>query len=224
MKHTSVIVGLGIICAVFTGFPALAQDWVSPYNHGATHFDFAELLFGPYSGSFSADGPAFGVQDTDPETFSESVGGLYVVADDTASVAGYAAARNPDDTVDLFVWWVRTHGEFVPAVAYPVDPFSMTTGFIYLDDIAEFDPPESFDPTSLMDWLGGVDAAHVFMAASGVVHLDFVGTQAITGTFSGTMLDDTLMVISVQNGLISLTGIDVATVPASWGDVKTLYR
>jgi len=224
MKHVAVIVVLGIFCSVFTGRPVLAQDWTSPFIHGGAGFDFAQLPFGPFAGSFSAAGWAFDVYDTDPETFNESVGGLYAVADDTASVAGYAAARNPDDTVDLFGWWVRVSGELVPAGAYPVDLFGLTTVFVYLDDIEGFSPPESFDPTSLANWIGGLNAAHIFMATSGVIYLDFVDIRGITGTFSGTMLDDTLLMISVQNGGISLTGVEVATVPASWGEVKTLYR
>jgi hypothetical protein len=218
------LVVLITVFVVAVAGPVLAQDWISPYIHGATGFEYAQLPFGPYAGLFSASGWAFGVSGTEPETFSEAVGGFYAVAGDTASVAGYAATRNPDETVDLFVWWIRVPGSSVPAGSYAVDLFGFTTVFVYLDDIEDFVLPKSFDPGDLADWLGLVSAAHIFVAASGHIDLDFVDIRAVTGTFSGSMLDDSLTLISVTNGMVSLTGEEVGTVPASWGEVKTLYR
>jgi hypothetical protein len=201
-----------------------AQDTVDPYIRGSAAFDYEQWPAGTYGGSFRAAGDAFGQEGTEPGTFDEAVGGFRVTADDTTSVAWYAAVRNTDQTVDLAVLWVRAAGDRILPGDYPVDPADLTAVFAFLDDVMDFDFPIEPTVESLRLWIVGLAADFVMLGYEGTIHLDQADAGLLEGTFTGRMTDGGFPTADVSAGEFRLEGVGVPNATAAWGDVKAIFR
>lgn len=220
MKTPIVLLLLGALAG-----SAFAEGGGRPYVEGAVAFEAAQFPFGPYSQSFVGEGSA--LPPGGDLTAGAAVGGFLAAAADTTTALLYSARADTDGLVDLFALLVRRPGSgdalSIPAGVYPVD-LGGTCLFAFADGVRDFTLPLDFTPEAVVAWAESLDADHVFVSVAGSVHVDACDVHQFSGTFAGSLLDETFTTITLSGGIFDATGTGVANEVRAWGDVKALWR
>ncbi len=223
MKSVTMIAILA--CCLLSAVSATAQPAVA-YAAGEIGFDYSRPVFGGYSGSFHALGPAGGAGEFISPEESEGCGGLTGNTPDVHFFMASGAVRNPDSSQDIVVMVIYSDTASISNGSYPVNFIDFSSIFMYLDDVTEFVYPED---TTELDWnaiLGSVVAAHKFISISGEINIDEINSGMASGTFNGSMsdADDPAFLLSVENGEFALTGGLVSADEASFSELKSMFR
>jgi hypothetical protein len=220
LKLPTLLLLLGALSA-----PVLAQGDARPFVEGTVAFEAVQFPFGPYSQSFQAEGPAL-PPGGNPGA-GAAVGGFLAAAEDTTTALLYSARTDTDGTVDLCALLLRRPGSgdalSIPAGDYPVD-LGGSCLFAFADGVRDFVLPVEFTPAAVMAWAESLDADRVFVSVTGALHVDVCDVHQFSGTFGGSLLDESFTTIALSGGTFDATGTGVANEVRAWGDVKSLWR
>ncbi|MBZ0270074.1 hypothetical protein K8I85_18130 [bacterium] len=186
---------------------------------GTTDFDYQQFPFGPYNGSFHADGQILagvGANGGTVGTFFDVGGEHWLVV--------LSAVLDGGGSIDGAMLLVRSATPIAAGV-YPVDPVNGKVLFAFVDNAVSFAIPA--DPTTVdwQAWFETLVASRKFVGASGAITLENVATDKAVGSFSGLTIefsDNTP--VSVANGSFRVTGGTTAVDGSTWGHVKADYR
>lgn len=186
-----------ILCAVFI-FTEISFAETSFYDSGNLSFDYQQSPSGPFSGTYEVEGEI----DTTyvwPDTL-EGVGAFVEVNNDTTEINLFAPRVNPDTTLDVFAFHIKTEGGFVPGT-YSVSPdMSTLFGFVWKADSLII--PDNPDSLNIIDLISSIQAEYIFISITGSIVITEVTDSSFSGTFSGLALDSNAsMLITISNGI-----------------------
>jgi hypothetical protein len=187
---------------------------------GSLSFQYAQIPFGPFSGTFAVEGSIDTTQWV-PE-LDEGLGGLIASTEGTGAeqLLALAAKRNinPDTTYHVFGLYYRAEGP-IEAGAVP-NPISTVQLFLlwHLDSLAF--PAELPDSLDLLEILDLIQAERKFVGAATALGIGLRDESTLDFTFSGALVDlnNSFVIVSVTNGTSHMEGLELNAVaaPPTW--------
>ncbi|MBZ0267930.1 hypothetical protein K8I85_07230 [bacterium] len=190
--------------------PGLATVPDTLINGGNLDFDFV----GNVNGHFGSTGSLVAAPATEgtAATTFELDGLNYLV------VVG--ALEDGANFVDGGILIISSAGAITPG-PYVLD--GVNAAFLFVDDAVGWTPPADLFNTNWTNELMSIVASGKYGSLSGSVNLISVTATLVSGTFSCTMLDESLNSLTVSNGEFNVEST-TDTDEGSWGAVKNLYR
>ena len=189
---------------------------------GVLHFAYRQFPFGPYSGTFHAEGSVL-----DPEFFPPdepgAVQAFNVFHEGRHTLLIVGGYDNGDASGDLAFVLLQGEQPFTSGV-YIVDPVTYSVMFGFLDDADGVVIPDSPWAVDWERFYESILASHKFGGFSGIITLDRVNPHYLEGSFAGYMVNEAGMKVVLSDAAFATGAVAVPVTPTSWADIKAAYR
>jgi hypothetical protein len=192
---------------------------------GATdslHFGYRQVTGGNYSGTFHAEGTV-----TDLAAFPPREGGVHathVSEEGMHTLLIVGGFENDDSSGDVAFLLLQSDEPLAPG-AYSIDPGSFSAEFGFVDDAVGVEIPANPSDVDWGAYAAAIVAAHKFIGISGVITLDEVADDYVSGSFAGAMIaTDLTMMIAATDASFAAGTAALSVRPASWARIKSEYR
>lgn len=208
------LVALGLLAG-----PSFGQT----VDGGTLHFDYSQLPFGPYGGTFHAEGNLLGLSSF-PDDGQGGCAAFLAEHEGEHLLVILGGFGNGDASADAAFLALHSSEPFAPGV-YIAGGLRCHGSFGFVDDAHAPGIPE--DPTRVdwIEYLDGLLAEHQFLATIGTIVISSVGSDHVTGTFTGIMadpVDHTVIAVSDASFSMGLTTVSVDT--ETWAGIKARHR